>query len=207
VIIVILVSSLILAAGCTNRHWTEVNSTPAPLQIRLESLVLSQTEVPRNFTLSESRMKTFTEVSNLARELGWQQGYVVRFIRLSEGEAGQTEILQTVTLYPAKNIPAIAALVEKQERSDKTMEFSNLSSPVIGSYSHAFSGTVNPLMISEPDNGNLLGSDPVGKIVRQDFVEIIFSKGDVLEVIRITGPGADNSTLVSLAQTAYDKIP
>ena len=61
-------------------------------------------------------------------------------------------------------------------------------------------------MISEPDNGNPLGSGSAGGTVQQDFVEIIFSKGDILEVLRITGPGADYLTLASLTQKAYNKI-
>jgi hypothetical protein len=87
------------------------------------------------------------------------------------------------------------------------MIFTNLSSPPLGSYSRAFSGTANPRMTPEPDNGNLLGSGSVVGTVRKDFVEIIFSKGDILEVLRITGPGADNATLISLAQKSFNKIP
>jgi len=98
----------------------------------------------------------------------------VRFTRSPQGVSGQTEILQTVTRYPAKNIPAIAALAEKQERSEKNMIFSSLFSPVLGSYSQAFSGTVNTLIIPEPDNGNPLGSGSVERTVPQDFVATIF---------------------------------
>ena len=206
-IIAILVCSLILAPGCTGRAGTAVPAAPTPAAVNLESLTLTPSEVPQNFTQRESRVKNFTEVSKLARDLGWQQGYVVRFTRSPEGVPDQTEILQTVTLYPAKNIPTIAALAEKQERSDKNMLFSNLSSPPLGSYSRAFSGTANPLVTPKPDNVNPLGSGSVEGTVQQDFVEIIFSKGDLLEVLRMTGPGADYPTLVSLAQKAYIKIP
>jgi hypothetical protein len=206
-IFAILVCSFILAAGCTGRAVTAVPATPAPELIPLESLVLTVSEIPQNFTLTESRTKNSTEVSKLARDLGWQQGYTVRFIRPPEGISGQTEILQTVTRYPAKNIPAIAALAQKQEQSDTAMTFSNLSSPGLGDYSQAFSGTVNPLTIPEPENGYLPRSGPVGGTPRQDFVEIIFSKGDILEVLRMTGPDPDYATLASLAQKAYNKIP
>jgi len=131
----------------------------------------------------------------------------VRFTRLPEGISGQIEILQTVTRYPAKNIPAIAALAEKQERSDNTMIFTNLSSPALGSYSQAFSGTVHTIIIPEPANGNLSHPGSVEGTIQQDFVEIIFSKGDILEVLRMTGEGADYATLTSFAQKAYAKIP
>jgi hypothetical protein len=206
-IIAILFCSLVLATGCTGRAGTAVPAPTTPEHITLESLALTPSEFPQNFTLRESRMKNSTEVSKLARDLGWQQGYVVRFTRPPEGISGQIEILQTITRYPAKNIPAIAALAEQQERSDNNMIFTNQSSPALGSYSQAFSGTVKPLMTPEPDNSNPFGSGPGGGTVQQDFVEIIFSKGDILEVLRMTGPGADYSTLTSLAQKAYNKIP
>ena len=87
------------------------------------------------------------------------------------------------------------------------MIFTNLSSPALGSYSQAFSGTAHTLIIPEPVNGNLPGPGSVEGTVQQDFVEIIFSKGDILEVLRMTGEGADYATLASLAQKAYAKIP
>jgi hypothetical protein len=206
-IFAILVCIFILAAGCTGRTRTAFPATPEPEPILLESLVLTVSEIPQNFTLTDSRAKNSTEVSKLARDFGWQQGYAVRFTGPPDGISGQTEILQTVTRYPAKNIPAIAALAEKQERSDTAMTFSNLSSPGLGDYSQAFSGTVNPLTIPEPEDSSILGSVPVRETARQDFVEIIFSKGDILEVLRMTGPDPDFATLTSLAQKAYNKIP
>jgi hypothetical protein len=54
---------------------------------------------------------------------------------------------------------------------------------------------------------NLPGPGSVEGTVQQDFIEIIFSKGDILEVLRMTGEGADYETLASLAQKAYAKIP
>ncbi|HWS22314.1 MAG TPA: hypothetical protein VN227_06710 [Methanoregula sp.] len=206
-IIAILVCSLVLATGCSGPAGTAAPSPSPPELITLESLVLTPSDIPQNFTLRESRVKNSTEVSKLARDLGWQQGYVVRFTRPPEGISGQIEILQTVTRYPAKNIPAIAARAEKQERSDTALIFTNLSSPALGSYSQAFSGTVQTLIIPEPVTGNLSGPGSVEGTVKQDFVEIIFSKGDILEVLRMTGEGADYATLTSLAQKAYAKIP
>jgi len=206
-IIAVFFCSLILASGCTGRAGTAVPATPTPDLITLKSLALTPSEIPQNFTLRESREKNPNEVSKLARDLGWQQGYVVRFTRPDEGTSGQTEILQTVTRYPAKNIPAIAALAEKQERSDNTMIFTNLSSPILGSYSQAFAGTVNTVMMPETDNSNLFGSGSVGGTARQDFVEIIFSKGDILVVLRMSGPDPDYATLASLAEKAYARIP
>ncbi len=44
-------------------------------------------------------------------------------------------------------------------------------------------------------------------MIQQDLVEIIFSKGDILEVTRLTGHKPDPSILTSLAQEAYLKVP
>src|SRR5512136_625056 len=128
-IITILVCFLILAAGCTDRELTGVNTESTPAQLPLESMVLAPSDVPQNFTLVESRAKNTTDVGNLALSLGWQQGYAVRYVSSDEDGTGSTEILQTIALYPEKNIPAVAELIERQERSDDNMTFSNLSLP------------------------------------------------------------------------------
>ena len=206
-IITILVCLLILAAGCTVRDIKRVNteSTPAPLP--LESMVLTPSDVPQNFTLVESRAKNATDVGNLALSLGWQQGYVVRYASSSEGRSGSAEILHTIALYPEKNIPAVAEGIERQERSDNNMTFSDLSSPSLGNYNHAFSGKETVRIINKSDNVFLLEYDSAKETIQRDFIEIIFSKGDILEIIRLTGPGSDFSTLSRLAQKAYSKIP
>jgi hypothetical protein len=206
-IITILVCFLILAAGCTVRNTTTGNPPSKTARLPFESLVLTPSDVPPNFTLVESRAKNVTEVGNLAISLGWQQGYVVRYARSPKGVSGNSEILHTIVLYPEKNIPAIAELIERQERSDSNMTFSNLSSPSLGNYSHAFSGKENLRIINKSDNVFLLEYDSTRETIQQDFIEIIFSKGDILEIIRLTGPESDFSTLSSLAQKAYNKIP
>jgi hypothetical protein len=170
-------------------------------------MVLTPSDVPQNFTLVESRAKNATDVGNLAHSLGWQQGYAVRYARSPEDGTGSTEILQTIALYPEKNIPAVAELIESQERSDNNITFSNLSSPSLGNYSHAFSGKETVRIINKSDSTFLLEYDSAKETIQQDFIEIIFSKGDFLEIIRLTGPGSDFSTLSYLAQKAYNKIP
>lgn len=206
-IITTLVCILILAAGCTVRDTTTGNSASKTARIPLESLVLAPSEIPPNFTLVEIRAKNATEVGDLALSLGWQQGYFVRYARSPEGVSGSAEILHTIVLYPEKNIPAIAELIERQERSDSNMTFSNLSSLSPGNYSHAFSGKENLWIINKSDTVFLFEYDSTKETIQRDFIEIIFSKGDILEIIRWTGPGSDISTLSQMAQKAYSKIP
>jgi len=205
-IITILVCFLILVAGCTVRDTTAFK-TPSPSErLPLELLVLTPSDVPQNFTLVESRAKNATDVGNLALSLGWQQGFVVRYTRSPEGGPDNSEILHTIVIYPEKNIPAIADLIERQERSDTNMTFSNLSSPSLGNYSHAFSGKETVRIINKSDNVFLFEYDSAKKTIQKDYTEIIFSQGDILEIIRLTGPESDYSTLSHLAQKAYSKI-
>ena len=206
-IITILVFSLTLAAGCTQGYGKSVPAAPAPVPTPLDSLVLTTSEVPQNFTLVESRAKNSTDVGKLAHALGWQNGYVVRFTQSADGRLGPTEILQTITRYPAKNIAGVAELIEYQERADPDMQFSNLSSPALGGNSRAFSGTANVRIIQKSDTVNSLENGPVQETIQQDFIEIIFTKGDILEIIRLTGPEPDFPALTSMAQIAYNKIP
>jgi hypothetical protein len=206
-IITILVCFLILAAGCTSRDIKRVNTESAPAPLPLESMVLTLSDVPQNFTLVESRAKNASDVGNLALSFGWQQGYVVRYARSTEGRSKSAEILHTIALYPEKNIPDVAELIERQERSDKNMTFSNLSSPSLGNYSHVFSGKETVPVTNTSDNVFLLEYDSTKETIQEDFIEIIFSKGDILEIIRLIGTGSDVSTLSHLAQRAYSKIP
>src|SRR5512137_2902010 len=117
-IITFLVCLLILAAGCTAHDIKPVNTESAPPPLPLESMVLTLSDLPQNFTLVESRTKNATDVGNLALSLGWQQGYSVRYASSPKDGICSTEILQTIALYPEKNIPAVAELIERQERSD-----------------------------------------------------------------------------------------
>ncbi len=206
-IITILVCFFILAAGCTVRDTQGVNTEPGPALLPLQSMVLAPSDLPQNFTLVESRAKNATDVGNLALSLGWQQGYSVRYASSPKDGTGSSEILQTIALYPEKNIPAVAELIERQERSDNNMTFSNMSLLSLGNYSHAFSGKETVRIFNTSEDVFLLEYGSAKETIQQDFVEIIFSKGDILEIIRFTGPGSDFSTLSRLAQKAYSKIP
>jgi len=63
------------------------------------------------------------------------------------------------------------------------------------------------LVIHQDTSENTLSGGSTQAVLRQDIAEIYFAKGDVLEVIRITGPGADAGTVTGLARTAAARIP
>ncbi len=63
-------------------------------------------------------------------------------------------------------------------------------------------------MVLEPDaSRSPLAPATVQAEPVQDFAEVYFSKGPILEVIRMTGPGSDAATVTALARVAYARIP
>ena len=90
-------------------------------------MVLTPSDVPQNFTLVESRAKNATDVGNLALSSAGNRDMSCVMPDSRRVGSGSAEILQTIALYPEKNIPAVAELIERQERSDNNMTFSNLS--------------------------------------------------------------------------------
>ena len=132
----ILVCSFIFSAGCTEVAGTAAPAAPASSPLTLESLVLSPSEVPENFTLIESRQKNSTDVSRLARDLGWKEGYVVQ-LHQSRGWRTWSD-LDSSDLNPVslkKISPLSLNLSNDRIVQIIPMIYSNLSSPGLGSYS------------------------------------------------------------------------
>jgi hypothetical protein len=214
----ILVGITLIMAGCTQTspQGTEIITTtpanPVSSSGYLESLILTPADLHNNVTLISSREKTRDEVGNVAGDLGWQKAYVAGYRYSGEETVNATEILQTITVYPEQNIPSIITLIEKQEKSDTAMVFSDLQAPagipdgkefraskITGTVKPTTAAAGDPFIHSPETATNTAGA---GK----DFVEIMFSKGNILEVIRISGTDPDNETLNTLAQVAYNRL-
>jgi hypothetical protein len=183
-IFILLVVVMSLGAGCTQAEspaGQEAASKTAPL----ETLALTAGDAPPGFTLTESRAKTRAEVGDFARNLGWEGGWTVRYAGMQGTLMNGTEIVGTITVYPAGQMKDIIALAETQDRSSAGPGVTELSAPAFGEYRRAFSGTA--------------GDDPM--------VEILFSKGSYLVVLKMSGDGTDYATLVSLAKSADARIP
>lgn len=144
-------------------------------------------------------------------ELGWQGGHVVRFVHPAENGTAASEIVQTVTLYPAKNIPDVIAIAETQGRSSGDMSYTDIPVTGLGNYARAFSGQTGSPVMAKPTDANPvmagLNKNEVPIASRSNFTEILFSKGDTFEVFVVTGDSPDAALLTDLARTAYAKIP
>ncbi len=209
-IIALLLCSVLLAAGCTR-------STPAPVPVTpaagsgLADLALTAADLPPGYTLVGSRAKNISEVGALARDLGWQGGYVAEYRAASPSGGIPTDMIQSIATYPAGNIPDLVALVDRQDRSDPDLTYTDLPASAPGGRGAGFYGKAQTRILIKPTNANPLVSGPenhdVEALVKTDIVEIIFYRGTTFEVIRMTGPGADVATATALAQKAYAKIP
>lgn len=181
---IFLVLAVSLGAGCTHAK-TSADQDAAAKTPSLETLALTAGDAPPGFTVTESRAKTREEVSDVARNLGWEGGWIVRYTGMPDTLMNGTEIVATITGYPAGQMEDIVALAGAQDRSIAGPGATELVSPAFGEYRTAFSGTAE----NEP------------------LIEIIFSKGSYLVVLKMSGNAADFATLVSLARSADAKIP
>jgi hypothetical protein len=124
-----------------------------------------------------------------------------------------TTILQTITTYPAKNIPSIIGIISKEEQDFSDMSFTTIPSPGIGDTSGGYVGRAHAgPSAGEDGTGSPVSSTAISggsgqTSVKPDVAEVYFSRGGTLEVIRVTGPGADAATVTGLARNAAARIP
>jgi hypothetical protein len=207
ILVIVVLCAAVLAGGCTQTSTTPATAAPSVTTGSIDNLALSSADVPSDFTLAESRAKNQSEISSSARALGWQAGYLVRFI--SSQTKTSSEIRQTITQYPATNIKKILLASASGDLATNGMSFSGLPSPGLGNDSLAFQGTVGN---TTAGTGGIAQIPTAGQPISshgpadQKFVEILFTKGDIFEVIRMSGEEADYSVLKGIAATAYDKV-
>jgi len=213
-LVFLVICAAIFSAGCTQNLPSQVPVLPVTGSVPVADpaqLALTQSDVPQGFTLVESRAKTSADVSKLALELGWQDGYVVRFTRPAQGGRGENEIVQGIAIYPEHTIPDVIALAEQQGRSDSDLTYTDLPVRGLGDNARAFSGKASAQILIKPADANPvfagMNKDNVNEVSKNELAEIIFSKGNTFEVFRMTGSSPDTALLVDLAQKAYAKIP
>ncbi len=210
--VLVIMMAIVLLAGCTG---TQDNAAPPAtallLAANLPPLSLTSSDVPANFSVIESGPRELGDRAALAKDLGWDGGYVTRLTTHPDPANDPTEIIQSVALYPPQNIPGIVTMAYTQDRSDPDMPWVDLNLTGLGTTSRGFYGKAKSALLVKPANANPLSSGPGNhdvQVVRQkDTAEIIFAKGNLLEVIRMTGPETDPAVLREIAGAAYRKIP
>ena len=211
---VIVVAAFLLCAGCTSAPAaTQAAETPAPTNATLSAYALAPSDLSAGWTQVTSREKTTAEMSPLARDLGWQDGYVVVYTLPANNSAGTCTLTQTVTRYSVQNISDLVSVVAANERKVGGLAFIDLPAPATGPDTRAFSAVlVNGTPTATPTGGmESIAFESSAPMATDGYVEVIFAKGDILDVIRMSGtcPPYDTipyETLASLGKTAYTKL-
>jgi hypothetical protein len=210
-LLLLLVAAVVLAAGCTQGTGPAPVVTPAPSGTPdLHDLALSPAEVPACFSLTGQHEKKPGEVGQLAKDLGWLAGYEVTYSCPEEGR-NATVILHSLAVYPAVNMPGLVSLVDRGDRREG-FAYENLSFVEQGTAMQGFYGKPPGLQAS----GASPGSSAVGSgrtvsetdtLSGSDEAELVFSRGTVFEVLKMTGPGTNTTLLRDMAGRVSAKIP
>lgn len=153
------------------------------------TMALQLTDVPGDYLLKERDVIAYSEVSQLARDLGWQQGYLVTFYRMNREKDDITGIRQSISVYPPENIGKVYDLETEGILSSRNgMTRHAIPFPRIGDQSIAFRETriANPMDIA--------------------VYTVIFSKKNVFETITMGGTTTDYEMLKEVVRKAADKI-
>jgi hypothetical protein len=149
-------------------------------------MALQPADLPFDYILQDRSVMALPEVSQLARELGWRQGYYVSFYHRISNTDDITRIRQSVNIFSADNINAVF-LLEKEELKDQQLTPGTryeIPFPAVGERSIAFRDT-NPV-----DNE------------RPVTYTVIFTKKNVYEKITMSGTNTDYETLKRLVLRA-----
>lgn len=201
-------------AGCTSVTAAKdpvppdpISTTPAE-NISLAPFALTTADMPAGSIILSGRQKSADEVNPVAHDLGWKQGYVIVGSLPSDTTTIPIILTQTLTVYPEDKIAGIVSLINTNERQQYGLEFSDLPLPATGPNTYSISAVVSNNTAEPVASGEgIIGS--YGKSTdtpAQGYIEVIFYKGDILEVIRLSGPGANYTTLNLLSETAYAKL-
>jgi len=195
----ILAIFLLCSAGCLETLFGEPPQkaeTPVPspvpttetprLLTQSSDMALQPADLPADYILQDRTVMALPEVSPLARELGWQQGYYVSFYRRISNTDDITRIRQSVNIFSSDSINGVF-LLEKEELKDQQVSPGTryeIPFPAIGERSIAFRDT-NPVDSERPVT-----------------YTVIFTKKNVYEKITMSGTNTDYETLKRLAQRA-----
>jgi hypothetical protein len=195
----ILAIFLLCSAGCLETLFGEPpqkTETPVPtpvpttetprLPTQSSDMALQPADLPADYILQDRTVIALPEVSSLALELGWQQGYYVSFYRRISNTDDITRIRQSVNIFSSDSINGVF-LLEKEELKNQQVSPGTryeIPFPAIGERSIAFRDT-SPVDSERPVT-----------------YTVIFTKKNVYEKITMSGTNTDYETLKRLAQRA-----
>ena len=201
--IVILMSLFIISCGCLSVPFAQPAPSPTP-EVTVQpttanpvsmsapsELALQLADIPGDYILKERSDIPYTKTTQIARDLGWRQGYMVTFYRINAAKYDMTGLRQIIELYPLANMNKVF---------DMAKEAMNLQ---------ADSGQVtqNELPIEKiGDKSIAYVTENTSAPMRLPVYTILFVKKDVFEKLEMSGTTTDFETLKNLARIAADII-
>jgi len=215
-----IICSMLIVTGCTTPQASPGTVAPAAPALHtpavpLSSLILISTDLPDGYVVTMNREKNASEVGSLAISLGWQAGYVAEFAGPAGVPADQQNIVrQSLATYPESSLPAIVESINGTDQSVPDLRYNDFPVSGLGGNARGFTGITGNATPNTPSaaGGLLPGLEDIGGGTQQNppvqsFAEVIFSKGSILEVIRITGRVPGPEDVIAIARKAYEKIP
>jgi hypothetical protein len=198
--LILVVQLAICSAGCISpapasppTQIPQPQSIPTPEStsaiVPPGDMALQLSDVPPDYLLKDRTVVAYSEVSPLAHDLGWRQGYTVRFYRLNKEKDDLTGIHQSISIYPPENIGKVYSLETEGILSGLNSSTRyEIPFPIIGDQSIAF----REIRIGDS----------------QDFAmyTVIFKKKNVFETITMGGTSTDYETLKDVVRKAADRI-
>ena len=200
----ILTAFLLCSAGCLDSRpggLPEPANTPVPATTvstvsttwvveQSSDMALQPSDLPADYVLQDRTVMALQDVSPLARELGWRQGYYVSFYRRNINNNEITRIRQSVSVYLSDDISGVYLLAKEELKEQQLTPGSRyeIPFPPVGEQSIAFRET-HPL-------------DPERPVT----YTVIFTKKNEFEKITMSGTNTDYETLKRLVQRAETLI-
>jgi hypothetical protein len=196
---IILSILLLLSTGCMDSAPDELpvpTTIPVPVSVTTAGtprqvvqpadMALQPADLPSDYILHDRSVMALPEISSMARELGWKQGYYVSYYRMNTNTNDITLIWQSVSIYSSDTINGVF-LLEKEDLKDQQLSPGSryeIPFPATGERSIAFRET-NPMDRERPVT-----------------YTVIFTRADVFEKITMSGTNTDYETLKRLVQRA-----
>ncbi len=198
--LMLVVQMAVISAGCLTPAAAPVPPAPLPTVITLApestsatisagDMALRLADLPPDYLIRDRRAIAYSEESQLARDLGWQQGYEATFYRMNREKDDLTGIRQSIGIFPPENMVKVYAIGTEEllAGQDGITRF-EIPFPAIGDKSIAFRET------GEGDLRNFA------------IYTVIFKKKNVFETITMGGTTTDYETLKDVARKAAEKI-
>jgi hypothetical protein len=165
-------------------------TTESPVaSVPVADMALQLSDLPPDYILRDRSVIAYAGAGQLARDLGWRQGYQVSFYRLDRKKNDMTEITQEIDVYPLDTIREAytlgkeALLPAEDNATDYQVPF-----PLLGDRSVAWRG------VRDGDQGTII------------TYSVIFTAKNVYEKISMGGTTTDYETLRDIARHAEAKI-